>query len=80
MTKPSPALLPLPQRIDDGAVDAQLLEHIDAAAAGVFHEHDAGDAVVRRGAAIKFARLLAGKVLRVHTASVLWQQGWGNAV
>ena len=46
---------------DDRAVDAEALEHIDAAAAGVFHQHEAGDAVFFDRAAIDFAALLASK-------------------
>ena len=44
---------------DDRAVDAQPLEHIDTTAAGVFHQHQAGDAVLFDRAAIDFAGLLA---------------------
>ena len=33
---------------DDRAVDAEPLQHVDAAAAGVLHQHEAGDADTRR--------------------------------
>ena len=46
---------------DDRAVDAEPLEHVDAAAAGVFHQHQAGDAVLFDRAAIEFAALVAGE-------------------
>src|SRR5687768_10578077 len=59
-----------------GAVDANSLQHIDAAAAGVFHEHETGDAELLDRAAIDFARLGAGEgntshaviLPRIHTA------------
>ena len=46
---------------DDRAVDAEPLQHIDAAAAGVLHQHQAGDAVLLDRAAIDFAALFAGE-------------------
>ncbi len=46
---------------DDRAVDAEPLQHVDATAAGVFHQHEAGDAVLFDGAAIDFAALVAGE-------------------
>jgi hypothetical protein len=43
----------------DGAIDSEALHHVHTAAAGVFHEHEAGDAVLFDGAAVELARLLA---------------------
>ncbi len=45
---------------DDGPIDAEPLQHVDAAAAGVFHQDEAGDAVFFDRAAIDFAALVAG--------------------
>jgi hypothetical protein len=56
---------------DDGAVDTEALEHIDTAAAGIFHEHEAGDAALFDRTAIELAGLLACENGRVHSASVV---------
>ena len=57
---------------DDGAVDAEALEHIDATAAGVFHEDEAGDAELVDRDAIDGAGLLAVEDGRGHAARVTW--------
>jgi hypothetical protein len=54
----------------DGPIDAEPLQDIDAAAAGVFHEHKAGDAVIVGCSAVEFAALVAGKLRSCHTSRV----------
>ena len=51
----------------DGAVDAEAFEDVDAAAAGVFHEDEAGDAELIDGDAVDGAGLFAV------------EDGWGHA-
>ena len=64
---------------DDGAIDAQSLQHVDATTAGVFHEDEAWDAVILDRTAIYFAALVTGEDWTFHTASVLRPGGVGNA-
>ena len=65
---------------DDGAVDAEALEHIDATAAGVFHEDEAGDAVLFDGDAVDGAALFAVEDGRGHAARVTRYWSVGNLV
>ena len=64
---------------DDRAVDAEPLQHVDAAAAGVFHQHQAGDAVLVDRAAIDRAALLAGEERRIHVTIVTCVSVGGHA-
>src|SRR5262249_8382893 len=65
---------------DDGALDAEVLEDVDAAPASVFHEDEAGGAERVGGEAVDGAGLFAVEDERCHAASVTRWHAIGNAV
>ena len=64
---------------DDGAVDAETFEDVDAAAAGVFHEDEAGDAELVDRDAVDGAGLFAVEDGRGHAARLLRDVARGNS-
>jgi hypothetical protein len=56
---------------NDGAADTEPLQYIDASTAGVFHEHEAGNAVILNGAAIDFAALVTGEKRNTQNSGLL---------